>query len=217
MNINFFTIFKSLESFVSYGVSTHPCDNTDDYFCNFCNETEDDGCSKDCLFVRLEKISKNLSTIKYKKFKDAIIEVSHGHTASTVCHHIHSDFCSFCDSNDYDNHRDNCIVNRVRFAIGLLDEDEDREYVENLLNSEKIEELFYDAVKAFKEHKEELIRMDKEKKRKAAEAVRNEKISRTCRYCKRVFKSKAGRLHHEKESASCRDKFLAAHPNYKGN
>lgn len=217
MNINFFTIFKSLESFVSYGVNTHPCDNTNDYFCNFCGETEDDGCSRSCLFVRLKKISDNLNTIKYEKFKKAILEVSEGHTTSTVCHHIHTDFCAFCDSTNSDNHRDNCIVNHVRAAIGLLDEDEDRDWVEAYLNSEKTEELFYEAVKAYKAYKEEIIRIKKEKKRKAAEAIKNEKISRTCRYCSKVMKSKAGRLHHEKESASCRDKFLADHPNYKGN
>jgi hypothetical protein len=192
----------------------HPCDNTDDYFCNFCNETENDGCDKDCLFTQLEKLSNNLTSVKYNTFKNLILEISHGETASTVCHHMHLDFCAFCDKDS--DHESNGIVSHVRSAIGLVNEN-DREYVEALLNSEKIEALFYEAVNAFKEHKDEIIKLEKERKRKEAEAIKNEKISRTCRYCQKVLKTKAGRLHHEKESSTCRDQFLAAHPNYKGH
>lgn len=143
MNVNFLNIFHGIENFLKNACTGHTCDGSDSIFCNFCGETE---CESDCFFLTLKNMLENLDELDYSDFKNVILLISNGMIISTVCHHIHLDFCAYCGEEE---HEDDCLYEIVKHAICLKNETY-RKDVEVFLNSKTAESLFHVALSEYK-------------------------------------------------------------------
>lgn len=198
MLFNFYTIIKSLKHLSDFPSISFKVDSCDTY-CSVCDRSETEGCTDDCLILKVKHVVENLETIEYSFVADLIIELSKEHIKDENSHH---DLCVFCDE-PIGYHKEKCITLNILHAIGLYDKD-DRILIEKALYTDESASLFADAVKYSLNTKKEIARLKKKSKEPNTVEKRKKLAALTCRQCGKVFKDVSGRKNHEKTSAKCK-------------
>lgn len=171
------------------------CEDT----CRYCDETEESGCSDDCLYKKACIVVNNIDSIKYEKVLETIVSVVESEYYTSRNMGIWNEACPLCDQEEHDN---NCPKVAILSALGIYNED-NKEFVLMSLYTDEAETLFREAVRYCKDVKIEIKRLIKEENKRKAAAAIQDKLDRTCPHCKNVLKSVAGLEAHKLNNPTC--------------